>query len=84
MGFAPSYDRWLEKHRHEVRAFKECERCQGRRFGDCSPQCRYFWETASDAEEEAACRASEDVKPLPGKKTYYDAYPTAPERISQG
>lgn len=38
----------------------ECEVCRGREFGDFSDECRYFAETATDGELEAARR---DWKP---------------------
>jgi hypothetical protein len=45
-------DSWLESQIAEMRAeaANECFRCQGRRFGDCSPDCRFWRLTATDAE----------------------------------
>lgn len=73
-------DPWLEQ---ELAAFREeareeCARCQGREHGDCSFQCRYFLETASEAELEEFKRQGATF--VPGKSRLWGG-PRGTERI---
>ena len=37
-------------------AFRECDICRGREFGDCNEYCQFFDVTATEREKEEAAR----------------------------
>ena len=52
------------------KAQQECERCQGRKQGDCDPACRHWWLTASEAEIEAVERPECNLHPRKGREWF--------------